>query len=70
MMVVMGIDEARAIDHKSCVRVLIARCDTGFTMLTPAYHWQNPDRRGRAGVQKLRAAATETTETIEDGKAY
>ena len=46
MMEVMEIDEAHAIDHRSCVRVLIMRCDTGFTVLDPAY--QNPDRRGRA----------------------
>jgi hypothetical protein len=39
---VMEIDEAHAIDHRSCVRVLIMRCDTGFTVLNPAY--QNPDR--------------------------
>ena len=50
MMVVMEIDEAHAIDHRSCVRVLIMRCDTGFTMLSPAY--QNPDRRGRARVTR------------------
>ena len=45
---VMEIDEAHAIDHRSCVRVLIMRCDTGFTVLNPAY--QNLDRRDRAGV--------------------
>ena len=50
VMVVMEIDEAHAIDHRSCVRVLIMRCDTGFTMLSPAY--QNPDRRGRARVTR------------------
>jgi hypothetical protein len=44
----MEIDEAHAIDHRSCVRVLIMRCDTGFTVLNPAY--QNLDRRDRAGV--------------------
>ena len=47
---VMEIDEAHAIDHRSCVRVLIMRCDTGFTVLNPAY--QNPDRRGRAEVTR------------------
>ncbi len=36
------------------------RCDTGFTMLNPAY--QNPDRRGRAGV-------AHGDKTIEDEKA-
>ncbi len=37
------------------------RCDTGFTVLNPAY--QNPDRRGRAGV-------AHGDKTIEDEKAY
>jgi hypothetical protein len=57
----MEIDEAHAIDHRSCVRVLILRSDTGFTMLNPAY--QNPDRRGRAGV-------AHGDKTIKDEKAY
>ncbi len=44
----MEIDEVHAIDVRSCVCVLMSRSCTGFTVLNPAY--QNPDRRGRAGV--------------------
>ena len=44
----MEIDEVHAIDVRSCVCVLMSKSCTGFTVLNPAY--QNPDRRGRAGV--------------------
>ena len=44
----MEIDEVHASDVRSCVSVLMSRSCTGFTVLNPAY--QNPDRRGRAGV--------------------
>ena len=46
----MEIDEVHAIDVRSCVCVLITKSCTGFTVLNPAY--QNPDRRGRAGVTR------------------
>ena len=44
----MEIDEVHAIDVRSCVCVLMTKSCTGFTVLNPAY--QNPNRRGRAGV--------------------
>ena len=57
----MEMDEVHASDVRSCVSVLMSRSCTGFTVLNPAY--QNPDRRGRAGV-------AHGDKTIEDEKAY
>ena len=48
VLVDMEIDEVHAIDVRSCVCVLMSKSCTGFTVLNPAY--QNPNRRGRAGV--------------------
>ena len=48
MVEVMEMDEAQA--GGFCLLVLIPRSCTGFTVLNPAY--QNPDRRGRAGVTR------------------